>query len=69
MQPVILNGVKKNFLQNGDKAVIVLYNEKDYTEEEIRKMVGRAGIEAGSTDEKDTFIDKKISVLIQTVVV
>ncbi|MBR5645695.1 MAG: hypothetical protein IKX23_03535 [Treponema sp.] len=60
---------EKNFLRNGDKAVIVLYNEKDYTEEQIRMMVGRAGIEDGSTDEKDTFIDKKISVLIQTVVV
>ena len=47
---------ESNFLQNGDKAVVVVYPESKYKTEEIRKMA-----------EKDDFSDRSISALIQTV--
>lgn len=46
-----------NFLQNNDKAVVVVYPEKKYTPDQILKMV-----EAGD------FMDNEVSALIQTVV-
>lgn len=46
-----------NFLQNNDKAVVVVYPEKKYTPDQIFKMV-----EAGD------FMDNEVSALIQTVV-
>ena len=47
---------ESNFLQNGDKAVIVVYPESKYKPEEIKKMA-----------EKGDFSDQSISALIQTV--
>lgn len=47
-----------NFLQNGDKAVVVLYPQSKYTKEEIIKAV-----------ENNQLQDEAISALIQTVVV
>ena len=44
------------FLQNGDKAVVVIYPESKYTTEEIKKMA-----------ETGDFSDRSISALIQTV--
>ncbi|SRR5574344_203305 len=46
-----------NFLQNGDKAVVVVYPEDKYSKEDIIK-----GVEENSIDDKD------VSVLCQTVV-
>ena len=46
-----------NFLQNNDKAVVVVYPEKKYTPDQIFKIV-----EAGD------FMDNEVSALIQTVV-
>ena len=48
---------ENNFLQNDDKAVVLVYPEKKYTPDQILKMV-----EAGD------FMDKSISALVQTVV-
>ena len=47
---------ESNFLQNGDKAVVVVYPESKYTAEEIKKMA-----------ETSDFSDRSISALIQTV--
>ena len=47
---------ESNFLQNGDKAVVVVYPESKYTAEEIKKMA-----------EKGDFSDRSISALVQTV--
>lgn len=47
---------ESNFLQNGDKAVVVVYPESKYKPEEIKKMA-----------EKVDFSDRTISALIQTV--
>ena len=47
---------ESNFLQNGDKAVVVVYPESKYKPEEIKKMA-----------EKGDFSDQSISALIQTV--
>ena len=47
---------ESNFLQNGDKAVVVVYPESKYKPEEIKKMA-----------EKDDFSDRAISALVQTV--
>ena len=47
---------ESNFLQNGDKAVVVVYPESKYKVEEITKMA-----------EKGDFSDRSISALIQTV--
>ena len=47
---------ESNFLQNGDKAVVVVYPESKYTAEEIKKMA-----------ERGDFSDRSISALIQTV--
>lgn len=47
---------ESNFLQNGDKAVVVVYPESKYKPEQIKKMA-----------EKDDFSDRAISALIQTV--
>ena len=47
---------ESNFLQNGDKAVVVVYPESKYKPEEIKKMA-----------EKVDFSDQSISALIQTV--
>ena len=48
---------ESNFLQNGDKAVVVVYPESKYTPEQIHKMA-----------ETDDFTDSTVSALIQTVV-
>lgn len=48
---------KSNFLQNGDKAVVVVYPESKYTPEQIHKMA-----------ETCDFTDSTVSALIQTVV-
>ena len=45
-----------NFLQNGDKAVVVVYPESKYTSEQIKKMA-----------ETGDFSDRSISALVQTV--
>ncbi len=45
-----------NFLQNGDKAVVVVYPESKYSAEEIHNMA-----------EKGEFTDSSISALVQTV--
>ena len=45
-----------NFLQNGDKAVVVVYPESKYTSEQIKKMA-----------ETGDFADRTISALVQTV--
>ena len=47
---------ESNFLQNGDKAVVVVYPESKYTAEDIKKMA-----------EKGDFSDRSISALVQTV--
>ena len=47
---------ESNFLQNGDKAVVVVYPESKYKPEEIKKMA-----------EKGDFSDRAISALVQTV--
>ncbi len=47
---------ESNFLQNGDKALVVLYPESKYKPEEIKKMA-----------EKPDFKDPLISALVQTV--
>ena len=47
---------ESNFLQNGDKAVVVVYPESKYTTEDIKKMA-----------ETGDFSDRSISALIQTV--
>ena len=47
---------ESNFLQNGDKAVVVVYPESKYTAEEIKKMA-----------ERGDFSDTSISALVQTV--
>ncbi len=47
---------ESNFLQNGDKAVVVVYPESKYNPEEIKKMA-----------ETSDFSDRAISALIQTV--
>lgn len=47
---------ESNFLQNGDKAVVVVYPESKYNPEEIKKMA-----------ERGDFSDRSISALIQTV--
>ena len=49
---------ESNFLQNGDKAVVVVYPESKYTPEQIKKM-------AASND----FSDPAVSALVQTVIV
>ena len=49
---------ESNFLQNGDKAVIVVYPESKYTPEQIKQM-------AASND----FSDPAVSALVQTVIV
>ena len=48
---------ESNFLQNGDKAVVVVYPESKYTPEQIHKMT-----------ETGDFSDSTVSALIQTVV-
>ncbi len=48
---------ENNFLQNNDKAVVVVYPESKYTPEQIYKMA-----------EKCEFTDRAISALVQTVV-
>ena len=48
---------ESNFLQNGDKAVVVVYPESKYTPEQIHKMA-----------ETGDFSDSTVSALIQTVV-
>ena len=48
---------ENNFLQNNDKAVVVVYPESKYTPEQIYKMA-----------ETCEFTDRAISVLVQTVV-
>lgn len=45
-----------NFLQNGDKAVVVVYPEAKYTPDQIKKMA-----------ETGDFSDRSISALVQTV--
>ncbi len=47
---------ESNFLQNGDKAVVVVYPESKYTPEQIKEMAA-----------SDNFSDESISVLVQTV--
>ena len=47
---------ESNFLQNGDKAVVVVYPESKYNPEQIKKMVGTGD-----------FKDPLISALVQTV--
>ena len=47
---------ESNFLQNGDKAVVVVYPESKYSAEQIKKMA-----------ETGDFSDRSISALIQTV--
>ncbi|MCR4630544.1 MAG: DUF5718 family protein [Treponema sp.] len=47
---------ESNFLQNGDKAVVVVYPESKYTPEQIKKMA-----------ETGDFADRTISALVQTV--
>ena len=47
---------ESNFLQNGDKAVVVVYPESKYTPEQIKKMA-----------EIGDFSDTSISALVQTV--
>ncbi len=47
---------ESNFLQNGDKAVVVVYPESKYTADDIKKMA-----------ETGDFSDRSISALIQTV--
>ena len=47
---------ESNFLQNGDKAVVVVYPESKYTPEQIKKMA-----------ETGDFSDRAISALVQTV--
>ena len=47
---------ESNFLQNGDKAVVVVYPESKYTPDQIKKMA-----------ETGDFSDRSISALIQTV--
>ena len=51
------NWGENNFLQNGDKAVVVVYPESKYPPEQILKIV-----------ETEDFSDSTISVLVQTVV-
>ena len=46
-----------NFLQNNDKAVVVVYPELKYTPDQIFKMV-----------ETEDFMDREVSALVQTVV-
>ena len=46
-----------NFLQNNDKAVVVVYPERKYTPDQILKMV-----------EVGDFMDREVSALVQTVV-
>ena len=48
---------ENNFLQNNDKAVVVVYPESKYTPEQISKMA-----------ETGDFADRSISALVQTVV-
>ena len=48
---------ENNFLQNNDKALVLLYPESKYTPEEIFKMA-----------ERSDFSDPSISALVQTVV-
>ena len=47
---------ESNFLQNGDKAVVVVYPESKYSADKIKKMT-----------EKGNFSDRSISALVQTV--
>ena len=47
---------ESNFLQNGDKAVVVVYPESKYNPEQIKEMASRGN-----------FSDGSISVLVQTV--
>ena len=47
---------ESKFLQNGDKAVVVVYPESKYNPEQIKKMVGTGD-----------FKDPLISALVQTV--
>ena len=47
---------ESNFLQNGDKAVVVVYPESKYTPEQIHKMA-----------ETGDFTDSTVSALVQTV--
>ena len=47
---------ENNFLQNNDKAVVVVYPESKYSQEEIKKMA-----------ERGDFSDTSISALVQTV--
>lgn len=47
---------ESNFLQNGDKAVVVVYPESKYTPDQIKKMA-----------ETGDFSDRSISALVQTV--
>ena len=47
---------ESNFLQNGDKAVVVVYPESKYTPDQIKKMA-----------EISDFSDRSISALVQTV--
>ena len=51
------NWGENNFLQNGDKAVVIVYPESKYTPEQIFKMT-----------EQGNFPDTTISALVQTVV-
>ena len=46
-----------NFLQNNDKAVVIVYPERKYTPDQILKMV-----------ETEDFMDREVSALVQTVV-
>ena len=46
-----------NFLQNNDKAVVIVYPERKYTPDQILKMV-----------EVGDFMDREVSALVQTVV-
>ena len=48
---------ESNFLQNGDKAVVVVYPESKYKPEQIKEMA-----------ETENFTDSTVSALIQTVV-
>ena len=47
---------ESNFLQNGDKAVVVVYPESKYTPDQIKNMAAQGN-----------FSDASISALIQTV--
>ena len=47
---------ESNFLQNGDKAVVVVYPESKYTPDQIKKMA-----------ETGDFSDCSVSALVQTV--